>query len=119
SRVGQLNVDSSIVDDPQKLKEFSQAQGQLGSALSRLLVVAEKYPELRATEAFRDLQAQLEGTENRIAVARGRYIESVAQYNRVVLHFPSSIGAQLRNKKERPTFEATAPGADKAPSVEF
>jgi len=119
SRVGQLNVDSSIVDDPQKLKEFSQAQGQLGSALSRLLVVAEKYPELRATEAFRDLQAQLEGTENRIAVARGRYIESVAQYNQVVLHFPSSIGAQMRNKKERPTFEATAPDADKAPSVEF
>ncbi len=119
ARVGQVKVDSSIIDDPAKLKSFSQAQGQLGSALSRLMVVAERYPELKATEAFRDLQAQLEGTENRIAVARGRYIKAVSQYNQVVLHFPSSIGAGMRNKTERPTFEATTPQADQAPAVEF
>ena len=119
AKVGQVKVDSSIIDDPQKLKAYSEAQGQLGSALSRLMVVAERYPELKATEAFRDLQAQLEGTENRIAVARGRYIDAVSQYNQVVLHFPSSIGAGMRGKTERPTFEATAPNADRAPEVEF
>jgi LemA protein len=119
AKVGQLKVDSSITEDPAKLQQFQEAQGQLGSALSRLLVVAERYPELKATDAFRDLQAQLEGTENRITVARNRYIEAVAEYNKVVLHFPSSIGASMRGKKERPTFEATAPGADRPPSVEF
>src|SRR5690606_13379824 len=100
-------------------KAFEQAQGELGSALSRLLVVAEQYPQLRATEAFRDLQVQLEGTENRIAVARKRYITAVGEYNKVVLHFPSSIGASLRGKAECPTFEATTPGADVAPEVKF
>lgn len=119
AKVGQMKVDQSVIDDPGKLKAFQQAQGELGSALSRLMVVAERYPELKATDAFRDLQAQLEGTENRIAVARNRYIESVAAYNKVVLHFPSSIGASMRGKQERPTFEATAPGADKAPEVQF
>ncbi len=119
AKVGQMNVDASTIDDPAKLKAFSEAQGQLGSALSRLMVVAERYPELKATEAFRDLQAQLEGTENRIAVARGRYIEAVSAYNKVVLHFPSSIGAGMRGKTERPTFEATAKNADKPPEVEF
>lgn len=119
AQVGQMKVDSSIIDNPEKLQEFQQAQGKLGSALSRLLVVAERYPELKATDAFRDLQAQLEGTENRIAVARKRYIEAVSAYNKVVLHFPTSIGAGMRNKSERPTFEATAPNADQPPSVEF
>src|SRR5688572_25329142 len=119
AQVGQVKVDQSTIDDPAKLREFEQAQGQLGSALSRLLVVAEKYPELKATDAYRDLQAQLEGTENRITVARNRYIEAVAEYNKVVLHFPSSIGASMRGKKERPTFTATAPGADRPPEVEF
>ena len=119
SKVGSLQVDSSITEDPAKLQQFQQAQGELGSALSRLLVVAERYPELKATDAFRDLQAQLEGTENRITVARNRYIAAVAEYNKVVLHFPSSIGASMRGKKERPTFTATAPGADRPPEVEF
>ncbi len=119
SRVGQLNVDSSVIDSPEKLKEFEQAQGQLGSALSRLLVVAERYPELKATDAYRDLQAQLEGTENRIAVARKRYIEAVAEYNKVVLHFPSSLGASMRGKSERPSFAATTEGAEKPPEVQF
>lgn len=119
AKVGQIQVDSSITEDPQKLEAFQRAQGQLGSALSRLLVVVERYPDIKATESFRDLQAQLEGTENRITVARNRFIESVAAYNKVVLHFPSSWGASLRGKKERPTFEATTPDAARAPSVEF
>jgi len=119
AKVGQLKVDSSVIDDPAKLKQFEQAQGQLGSALSRLLVVSEQYPELKATSAFRDLQVQLEGTENRITVARRRYIEGVADYNGTVLRFPSSLGAKMRGMKERPTFTATTPGADKAPEVKF
>ena len=119
AKVGSMKVDSSIIDDPEKLKKFEQAQGQLSGALSRLLVVSEQYPELKATAAFRDLQVQLEGTENRIAVARRRYIETVAEYNMTVLRFPTSIGASMRGKKERTTFSATAPGADKAPEVKF
>jgi LemA protein len=119
AKVGQIKVDASTIDDPAKLKQFEQAQGQLSSALSRLLVVSEQYPQLRATEAFRDLTVQLEGTENRIAVARRRYITEVAEYNKTVLRSPSSIGASMRGKKERPTFSATTPGADKAPEVKF
>ena len=112
-------IDASTIDDPQKFKAFEQAQGSLSSALSRLLVVAERYPDLKASQSFRDLQVQLEGTENRITVARKRYIEAVAEYNKVVLRFPTSIGSSLRGKSERPTFEATTPGAEKAPEVEF
>ncbi len=119
AKVGQVHVDQSTIDDPQKLKQFEQAQGQLTSSLSRLLVVAEQYPELKSTAAFRDLQVQLEGTENRIAVARRRYITAVAEYNKTVLRFPTSIGASMRGKKERPSFTATTPGADQAPSVKF
>jgi LemA protein len=119
SKVGSIQVDSSTIDDPQKLKQFEQAQGQLSSALSRLLVVSENYPQLKATDAFRDLQVQLEGTENRITVARRRFIQSVAEYNQTVLKFPTSIGARMRGKAERPTFTATTPGADKAPEVAF
>lgn len=119
AKVGQMKVDGSIIDNPQKFKAFEQAQAKLSGALSRLLVVAERYPELKASESFRDLQIQLEGTENRIAVARQRYIKAVAEYNKVVLRFPTSIGASMRNKTERPTFEATAPNADQPPKVEF
>lgn len=119
SKVGSIQVDSSIVDNPEKLKQFEQAQGELSSALSRLLVVSENYPVLKATDAFRDLQVQLEGTENRIAVARRRFIDSVSQYNQTVLKFPTSIGARMRGKTERPTFAATTPGADRAPEVKF
>jgi LemA protein len=118
AQVGKVKVDSSTIDDPEKLRQFEQAQGQLSGALSRLLVVAEAYPELKATDAYRDLQAQLEGTENRITVARKRFIESVAEYNKVVLRFPSSIGAGMRGKKERPTFQGD-PGSEKPPEVKF
>jgi LemA protein len=119
SKVGSLQVDSSTIDDPEKLKKFEQAQGELSSSLSRLLVVSENYPDLKAVGAFRDLQAQLEGTENRITVARKRFIEAVQAYNGTVLSFPTSIGAGMRGKSVRPTFTATTPGADKAPEVKF
>jgi len=119
AKVGSIQVDSSIIDDPERLEAFERAQGQLGSALSRLIAVAEDYPELKATDAYRDLQTQLEGTENRIAVARRRYIEAVAEYNKVVLRFPSMIGASLRGKKERPTFKATTENAHVAPEVDL
>jgi LemA protein len=116
--VGQMKVDASTIDDPEKLRKFEAAQGELSGALSRLLVVSERYPDLKASEAFRDLSAQLEGTENRIAVARKRFIEMVAEYNKVVLRFPSSLGASLRGKKERPTFQGD-PGSATAPSVDL
>jgi len=116
--VAGIKVDSSVIDDPEKLKAFEAAQAKLSGALSRLLVVSENYPDLKASGAFRDLQAQLEGTENRIAVARGRYIESVAEYNKVVLRFPSSLGASMRGKHERPTFTG-APENEKPPEIKL
>jgi LemA protein len=119
AKVGSLQVDASTIDNPEKLRQFEQAQQGLSSALSRLLVVAERYPDLKASQAFLDLQVQLEGTENRIAVARRRYVQSVAEYNKVVLRFPTSIGASLRGKAERPNFQAITPGAEKAPEVKF
>ncbi len=116
--VGKMNVDSSIIDDPEKLQQFEAAQAKLSGALSRLLVVSENYPDLKVSAQFRDLQAQLEGTENRIAVARKRYIEAVAEYNKTVLRFPSSIGASMRGKQERPTFKGD-PGNEKPPEIAF
>ncbi len=118
SKVAGLKVDASTIDDPEKLKKFEAAQNELSGSLSRLLVVAEQYPTLKATDGYRDLQAQLEGTENRITVARKRYIDEVAQYNAVVQKFPTSIGASMRGRAVRPTFEA-APGAENAPEVKF
>lgn len=118
AKVGQMKVDSATIDDPSKLKAFEAAQGKLSSALSRLMVVVERYPNLKATTNFRDLQAQLEGTENRITVARKRYIEQVAAYNKVVLRFPTSIGASLRGKKERPTFEGN-PENETPPEIDL
>jgi LemA protein len=118
SKVAGMKVDASTIDDPEKLKKFEAAQSELSGSLSRLLVVAEQYPTLKATDAYRDLQSQLEGTENRIAVARKRYIEAVGQYNVLVQSFPTSIGASMRGRKVRPTFEA-APGSDKAPEVKL
>lgn len=104
--------------DPQKFAEFERAQGQLGSALSRLLVVSERYPELKATAAFRDLQAQLEGTENRIAVERGRFNEAVQAYNTAIKRFPAVIFAGMFGHTPRPYFTST-PGAEVPPKVDF
>ncbi|HET6345352.1 MAG TPA: LemA family protein [Myxococcota bacterium] len=118
SKVAGVKVDQGVIDDPQKLKEFEAAQQQLSGALARLMVVVERYPELKATASFQELQAQLEGTENRISVARNRFIAAVATYNKVVLTFPTMLGAKMRGKDVRPTFQGPA-GADTPPEVKF
>jgi LemA protein len=117
--VGKVAVPSGAAPtDPQQLAEFERAQAQLGSALSRLLVVVERYPELRATAAFRDLQVQLEGTENRISVERGRFNEAVQAYNTAIRRFPAALLAGMFGHQPRPYFTATA-GADRPPDVNF
>jgi LemA protein len=105
---------------PENLKRFEAAQGELRSALGRLLAVAENYPQLKANENFRDLQAQLEGTENRIAIARRRYIEQVQQFNNLVTVPPTSwTNALVYKKQPKAQFTATTPDAQKAPQVKF
>jgi len=105
---------------PENMKRFEEAQGALRSALGRLLAVAENYPQLKANENFRDLQVQLEGTENRIAVARRRYIESVQTFNNLVTVVPTSwTNALFFHKAQKPQFTATTAGAEQAPKVKF
>lgn len=105
---------------PENLKKFEEAQGALKSALGRLLAVAENYPQLKANENFRDLQVQLEGTENRIAVARKRYIEAVQGFNDLVTVPPTSwTNALFYHKQAKGQFAATTPGAEQAPKVKF
>lgn len=116
SKVGQTNLQG--VPSPDQLSQFQASQDALSSALSRLLVVVERYPELKATEAFRDLQSQLEGTENRIAVERRRFNEVAQSYNASRKRFPAVLFAGMMGFEERPYFEST-PGADKPPEVEF
>lgn len=119
SQAAGVKMDASILDDPQAFARFQQVQNQLGSALQRLLVVVERYPDIKTTAAFRDLQAQLEGTENRIAVARRRYIENVATYNKLVRQFPTNLTARyLLGAEVRPSFEAIA-GSETPPEVDF
>lgn len=103
---------------PEKLQEYQAAQSQVGSALSRLLVVSENYPQLRATESFKELQSQLEGTENRISVERQKFNEAAQSYNTSRQKFPRVILANLFGFKERPYFEADK-GSEKVPSVKF
>jgi LemA protein len=113
----QLNPDQLT---PENLQKFEAAQGQLGAALGRLLVVSEQYPQLRANENFRDLQTQLEGTENRITIARRRYIETVQQFNDLVTVPPTSwTNALMYKKQPKAQFTATTPGAEQAPKVKF
>jgi LemA protein len=117
SRVGQVQVDPN---DPASLRQFEDAQANLGSALSRLLVVVENYPQLKSDAAFRDLQAQLEGTENRIAVARKRYIDSVREYNVLVRQFPVNLTAMVFGYKAKPQFSvANEAEVSRPPSVDF
>jgi LemA protein len=105
---------------PEKLKAFEAAQGQLRGALGRLLAVAENYPQLKANENFRDLQAQLEGTENRIAIARRRFIEAVQGFNDLVTVPPTSwTNSMFYKKQAKPQFQATTPDAATAPKVKF
>jgi LemA protein len=113
----QLPVGAAPTDAAQ-LAQFEQAQARLGGALSRLLAVSERYPDLKATAAFRDLQAQLEGTENRIAVERGRFNEAVQAYNTAIKRFPATLFAGMFGHTPRPYFTAVA-GADRPPEVKF
>jgi LemA protein len=119
ARATSVQATPELVNDPEAFKRFEAAQGELSSALSRLLVTVERYPDLKANANFRDLQAQLEGTENRIAVARNRYIDAVAAYNKLVRFFPTNLTARfLLGAEVRPTFEAR-PGAETPPEVKF
>jgi LemA protein len=114
-----IQATPELVNDPEAFAKFEAAQTELKGALSRLLATVENYPDLKASAAFRDLQAQLEGTENRIAVARKRYIETVAEYNKLVRYFPTNLTARLLLHADvKPTFEAT-PGTEKPPEVKF
>ena len=117
ARATSINIDPSDLT-PERLAEFQAAQTQLSGALGRLLAVAENYPQLRATEAFRDLQVQLEGTENRINTARTRYNQSVAGYNRSVRQFPGAIVAGIMGFRPKASFQADE-GAQNAPTVDF
>jgi LemA protein len=112
-----VNVNADDLS-PEKIQQFQQAQSQLGGALSRLLVVAEQYPTLQATQNFKDLQTQLEGTENRIKVSRNDFNSSVQEYNSVVRRFPNNLFAGMFGFKTKQGFTAEA-GSEKAPKVEF
>ncbi len=117
--VGQVKIDpNNAPTDPDKLAQYERAQGQLSSALSRLLVVSERYPDLKSNSNFRDLQAQLEGTENRIAVARRDFNEAVGSYDTTLKSFPTVLYASMLGFKEKPYFNAT-PGSDTPPKVNF
>ncbi len=116
--VGRVNIDTSKAPDEATLQKFQQAQGEFSSALSRLLVVAENYPDLKASAGFRDLQAQLEGTENRISVERGRFNEVVKDYNTGVRKFPAVLFAGMLGFETKAYFKSDA-GAEKAPDVKF
>ena len=117
AKATQVTVDVENLTD-ENLKAYQEAQGELSQALGRLLALTENYPDLKAKENFRDLQAQLEGTENRIATERGRYSEMVAGYNAMIRKFPAVITAKIFGFDAKPQFEAET-GAEKAPVVEF
>jgi LemA protein len=120
AKVGSLAATPELVNDPEAFARFQAAQGELTSALSRLLVVAENYPDLKADAGFRDLQAQLEGTENRITVARNRYIESVRAFNTTVRSFPVNLTAKLFGFEPKPSFTVEDEKAiAKPPTVDF
>jgi LemA protein len=121
AKVSQMNVSPEILSDPAAFKAFEQNQAQLTSALSKLMVVVEAYPDLKANQNFLELQSQLEGTENRISVARRDYIAAVQRYNTEIRTFPGRIWHALmyRDMKVRESFEATSPGAETAPVVKF
>ncbi len=116
--VGQIKMTPELLRDPQAFSRFQQAQDGLGSALQRLLVVTENYPQLKSNENFLALQSQLEGTENRIAVERRRFNEIVQEYNTMIRKFPASVVAGFGNFGEAQYFKATA-GAEQAPQVKF
>ncbi len=120
AKVGSLQVTPEVLNDPQAFARFQSAQGQLSGALSRLLAVSENYPQLKADAGFRDLQAQLEGTENRITVARNRYIKAVQDYNVTVRSFPTNLTAMVFGFAVKPNFTVDNERAiSTAPAVDF
>ena len=120
AKVGSIQATPELLNDPAAFKKFQEAQGEMTSALSRLLVVAENYPQLKSDQNFRDLQAQLEGTENRITVARKRYIDAVQQYNTTVRQFPVNLTAMVFGYKDKPNFTVENEAAiAKPPAVDF
>lgn len=118
SKATSIQVSASDLNDPQKLQQFQQAQAQLSGALSRLLVTVERYPELKANQNFRDLQVQLEGTENRISTERKRYNDAVRSYNTAIRRFPGNLFAGLLGFDGKAYFEAEE-GAEQVPEVTF
>ncbi len=120
AKVGSIQVNADTINDPQKLQQFQAAQGELGSALSRLMVVSENYPQLKADGLFQNLQAQLEGTENRVTVARNRYVQAVEQYNSMIRTFPNNMTAKMFGYKVKPNFSVDNEKAiSTAPTVDF
>ena len=120
AKVGSLQATPELINDPEAFAKFQAAQGELSSSLSRLLVVTENYPDLKSDANFRDLQAQLEGTENRITVARNRYIKSVQEYNVAVRSFPSNITAKIFGYQTKPNFTVeNEKEISKPPTVNF
>jgi len=120
AKVGSMQISAADAADPAKLKAFQQAQGELTGALSRLLVVSENYPDLKANQNFLELQSQLEGTENRITVARNRYIESVQAYNTLIRRFPVNLTAKMFGYDAKPNFSVENEAViSKPPSVDF
>ena len=120
ARAGSIQATPELVDNPEAFAKFQAAQRELGGALSRLLAVAESYPQLKSDANFRDLQAQLEGTENRIAVARNRYIRAVQEYNVTVRSFPSNLTAMAFGYREKPNFTVdNEKEISTAPKVDF
>jgi LemA protein len=120
ARVGSIQVTAGLLENKQAFAQFQQAQGQLTGALSRLMAVSERYPQLRSSSLFRDLQAQLEGTENRITVARNRYIQAVQNYNVTVRSFPTNLTAMLFGYEPKPSFAVENEQAiSQPPAVDF
>jgi LemA protein len=118
SKASSIQLTADALNDPNAVKAFEEAQAGLRSSLSRLMVVAESYPQLQATQAFRDLQVQLEGTENRISTERNRFNTVVRDYNTALRQFPRNIIAGIIGFDQKPYFEAAA-GSDQAPTVQF
>lgn len=118
ANAGKIKLSSELLNDPNAFAQFERTQGELSSALSRLLVTVERYPDLKATANFADLQTQLEGTENRIAIERKRFNDVAGIYNKAIRQFPARFVAAMTGFDQRPYFQAT-PGADQAPKVEF
>ena len=120
AKVGQTQITPELLNDPKALAQFQAAQGELSGALSRLLAVSENYPNLKANELFQTLQAQLEGTENRIAVARNRYVQSVQDYNSYIRQFPQNLTAKMFGYSVKPNFTVANEAAiSTAPTVQF